>query len=100
MSDFNHEHMNILGKLCRIEISEEEMPLLLKDLKRVLDYIELLQEVDVTDIPTYSHLEEYGVDALREDTIKDILPREVFLANAPDQIGGMIRVPSVIKQNP
>jgi Asp-tRNA(Asn)/Glu-tRNA(Gln) amidotransferase C subunit len=34
---------------------------------------------------------------VRDDEPKDLLPREQFLSNAPDQVGGMIRVPPVLK---
>jgi Asp-tRNA(Asn)/Glu-tRNA(Gln) amidotransferase C subunit len=39
-------------------------------------------------------------DQMREDEIKDLLPRDQFLAGAPDQIGGMVRVPPVMKGEP
>ena len=34
---------------------------------------------------------------MREDEVKEVLSREEFLANAPDQIGGMIRIPPLMK---
>lgn len=100
MSDLNEESLKTLSKLCRIEIQEDEIKPLLLDLKRVLDYVELLQEVDVSDLSPHSHMNEQGLESLREDKVGQHLPREVFLANAPDQVGGMIRVPPVIKQSP
>ncbi len=35
---------------------------------------------------------------MREDKTGDLLDRELFLANAPSHIGGMVRVPLIIKQ--
>ena len=35
----------------------------------------------------------------REDVVGELLNREAFLANAPSHVGGMIRVPPVIKQS-
>jgi aspartyl-tRNA(Asn)/glutamyl-tRNA(Gln) amidotransferase subunit C len=34
---------------------------------------------------------------MREDKVGETLPRELFLANAPSHVGGLIRVPPVIK---
>jgi aspartyl-tRNA(Asn)/glutamyl-tRNA(Gln) amidotransferase subunit C len=34
---------------------------------------------------------------LREDEVTETLDRETFLANSPAHIGGMIRVPPIIK---
>lgn len=100
MSNLTKENIKTLSKLCRIEIAEEEVEGLLRDLKRVLDYVDQLQEVDVSDLSPYSHMEEQGIGSLRNDEVGEPLPRETFLANAPDQVGGMIRVPTVIKQSP
>jgi len=35
---------------------------------------------------------------LREDIPEEPLSRDLFLANAPSQVGGMIKVPPVFKQ--
>lgn len=99
MSDFSDESVKQLSKLCRIELTEEEIKELSHDLNRVLSYAELLQEVDVSHLSPYSHMEEQGIDSLRDDVVGQHLPRSTFLKNSPDQVGGMIRVPPVIKQN-
>ena len=100
MSDLNEENVKHLSRLCRIELTDKEVASLFADLKRILDYVEQLQEVDVSELSPHSHIEEQGVGSLRKDVVGEHLPREVFLANAPDQVGGMIRVPPVIKQAP
>lgn len=98
MSDLNEESVKTLSRLCRIELKEEEVAPLFSNLKRILDYVGQLQEVDVSHLSPHSHIDEQGVDSLREDAVGKHLSREAFLANAPDQVGGMIRVPTVIKQ--
>jgi aspartyl-tRNA(Asn)/glutamyl-tRNA(Gln) amidotransferase subunit C len=100
MSDLHKETLSLLSQLCRIDITEEECSSLYEDLKRVLDYVEQLQEVEVDGISPYRYIEEQRIAALRSDTQGPHLSRDLFLANAPDQVGGMIRVPTVIKQTP
>jgi aspartyl-tRNA(Asn)/glutamyl-tRNA(Gln) amidotransferase subunit C len=100
MSDLNEEQVKILCRLCRIEVTQEELTTLYSDLKRILDYVELLQEIEVNHLSPHSHIEEQSVGSLREDVVGEHLSREVFLSNAPDQVGGMIRVPPVLKQAP
>lgn len=100
MSDLNEESVKLLSQLCRIEVREEELPTLFSDLKRILDYVGQLQEVEVNHLSPHSHIEEQSIGSLREDVVGQHLSREVFLANAPDQIGGMIRIPPVFKQAP
>lgn len=97
MSQFNEEKIKHLSKLCRIAIPEEELSVMAKHLEQVVHYIEQLKEVDLSDLTPYSHLETQTMAHLREDEVDNTLSRTLFLANAPDSIGGMIRIPPVIK---
>lgn len=98
MADFDHQTLEHLKKLCRIECTAEENEDILANLSRVLEYIEQLKEVNTENTKTCRYvLRGMLRNRMREDEVKDILPRDQFLANAPDQIGGMIRVPPVLK---
>ncbi len=98
MADFDHQSLEYLKRLCRIECSEEENEDILASLSRVLEYMAQLNEVDTEHVRACRYvLRGMLRNRMREDEIKDLLPREQFLANAPDQIGGMIRVPPVLK---
>lgn len=98
MAELNKETIKHLTRLCRIDCTEEEQESILKDLKRILNYIEQLQEIDTENVPPCNHVLEDIVNVMRDDEIGPVLSRDVFLANAPAHIGGMIRVPPVIKQ--
>ena len=99
MSNFNKETLEYLEKLCRIECTPEEEEELTGSMKRILDYVEQLNEIDVKDAVLCTNVSDgFAKKTLREDEIGEILPRETFLENAPDQIGGMIRVPPVMKE--
>jgi len=37
-------------------------------------------------------------NVFREDIVKNTLEREKLLENAPDKIGGMIKVPSILNK--
>jgi aspartyl-tRNA(Asn)/glutamyl-tRNA(Gln) amidotransferase subunit C len=100
MTELNEEMVKKLSHLCRIEITDEELPAFYTRLKRILDYASQLQDIDVAHLSPFSHVEEGGVESLREDVVGTLLPRDVFLNNAPDHIGGMIKVPPVLRQNP
>ena len=98
MANLDKETLKNLTKLCRIDCTEEEQEALLIDLKKILNYVEQLTEVDVTNVPPCNHVLEDIVNVTREDAIGKTLSREAFLSNAPSQVGGMIKVPTVIKQ--
>lgn len=98
MVELNEETIKELSKLCRIGCSEAEQKTLLEDLKKILNEMESLNQVDTEHVQPCYHVLDDMVNVMREDQIEESMPREIFLANAPSQIGGMIRVPTIIKQ--
>ena len=99
MSELNKDTIKYLSQLCRIHFSDKDQEQIVYDLKKILDYVEQLQELNTDDIKPCNHVLESMVNCYREDKIGDTMPRENFMANAPDKIGGMIKVPTIIKQN-
>lgn len=98
MANFDHQTLEHLKKLCRIECTEEENQDILNSLTRILAYVDQLNEVNTDETKTCRYvLRGMLKNQMRDDVEKDLLPREQFLSNAPDQIGGMIRVPPVLK---
>lgn len=98
MANFDHQTLEHLKKLCKVECTAEENEEILESLTRILEYVEQLKEVNTENTKTCRYvLRGMLRNQMREDTVKELLPREQFLANAPDQIGGMIRVPPVLK---
>jgi aspartyl-tRNA(Asn)/glutamyl-tRNA(Gln) amidotransferase subunit C len=97
MATINKETIATLTRLSRIKCTEKEQAELLSNLNQMLDYFELLNEIDTHDVPVCNHVLEQVCNVMREDLVGETMPRELFLANAPSQIGGMIRVPPVIK---
>ncbi len=98
MSEFNEETLEHLEKLCRIQCSPEEEQEILNTLPRILDYINQLNEVDTSETAPCSYvLQDMLKNLMRDDAVGQTLSREKFLNNAPDHVGGMIRVPTVLK---
>lgn len=97
LMSFDEKELEKLAKLSRIECSEEEKKKLLSSLKRILAYVEQLKEVDTDGVSPCNHILESQVNVFRADDVGELLPREAFLANAPAHIGGMIKVPPVMK---
>lgn len=98
MSDITDENIDHLAKLSRIAVTQEDKKVLTQDLKRILDFIEQLEQVDTEGIQTCDFVLKNHRQLLRDDKVEDILPRDEFLKNAPDHMGGMIKVPPIIKK--
>ncbi|MBB65557.1 MAG: Asp-tRNA(Asn)/Glu-tRNA(Gln) amidotransferase GatCAB subunit C [Waddliaceae bacterium] len=99
MVEVNQDLMNKLMRLCRIDFSEIEQKELMTHLRRILDYVSQLDEVDTEDVKPCNHVLEDVYNVFREDQVGESLPRQTFLDNSPSQVGGMIRVPPVIKKH-
>lgn len=97
MPHFQESDLLKLTKLCHIDCDDAEKKKLLSSLQGVLKYVELLQEVDTEGVKDFNHILETLQNVSREDKIGETLPREEFLANAPDHVGGMIKVPPILK---
>lgn len=98
MAHFERKDLDHLKKLCRLDFTPEEETDVLASLQTILTQIESLKQIDTKGVETCSHvLREGWKTQLREDTANNDLSREQFLANAPDQIGGMVRVPPILK---
>lgn len=80
-----------IADLARLELSEREKEQLESDLSQILAYVDLLNELDTSDVlPTASVL--VGGDVLCDDETRPPLPREDILANAPRSQDGLFRV--------
>jgi aspartyl-tRNA(Asn)/glutamyl-tRNA(Gln) amidotransferase subunit C len=99
MSKLTKQTIQNLVQLSRIDCSEKEQEELLKDLAKILTYFEQLEEIDTKNVAPCNHVLEGSANVMREDCVKETMPREAFLANAPAQVGGLIRVPPVMKSH-
>ncbi|MFQ5735591.1 MAG: Asp-tRNA(Asn)/Glu-tRNA(Gln) amidotransferase subunit GatC [Thermodesulfobacteriota bacterium] len=82
--------------LARLALSEEETALYTGQLQRILSYIEKLSELDTTGVePTAYTVSQKS--AMREDVVKESLPREEALGNAPVSERGCFKVPKIIE---
>ena len=97
MAQLDQKQFEHLQKLCRLDCTPEEEEGVHHSLQKVLAYLELLDSVDTEGVPPCRYVLKLSPKlALREDEIKDLLPRDQFLANVPEHTGGMVRVPPIM----
>jgi aspartyl-tRNA(Asn)/glutamyl-tRNA(Gln) amidotransferase subunit C len=82
-----------VARLARLQLSEEELEPMARELSAVLDHIAKIDELDLQDVTPTTHVVEI-TDGLRADEPRDSLPREVVLAQAPAVSGEGFSVPS------
>ncbi len=85
-----------VARLARIRMSDEELEHMRVQLSAILDYVALLQKLDVEQVAPTAQMT--GLTTVtRDDTVEPSLPREAALQNAPDQRDGMFRVRAVFE---
>lgn len=85
-----------VARLARIRLNEEEKARFLKELNSILDYMDLLSEVDTEDVSPTTHT-QHITNALREDIKRASQPLKDTLANAPAKADGAFIVPGIIE---
>lgn len=86
-----------VARLARLSLSADELERMRSQLSHILEYIELLQEVDVAGVEPTAQVTGL-VTVLRPDAVTDGLSRDEVLANAPDKRDGMFRVKAVFDE--
>ena len=88
------EQVQHVAKLARLTLTEEETELYTKQLSKILDYIDQLNEVKTEGIEPM-HQPIPTVNVMREDIVKKQFEKEELLKNAPHEEYGFFRVPKI-----
>ena len=85
-----------IAHLARIKVPEEKLEPLVGELNNILDWVEMLSEVDTDGVEPLTSVADVTLP-LREDKITDGGYRDDVLANAPEAQHGFFAVPKVIE---
>lgn len=85
-----------VADLARLEPGEEEKEQLVNDMNEILEYMELLGEVDTSKVEPLKHVTELHAP-LRADKAEKPLDHSEALKNAPSADSDYFRVPKVIE---
>ena len=89
------EQVRKVANLARLELTADEETQFTTQLGSILDYIEQLNQLDVTNIaPTTRAIDVSNVT--REDILQPYTDREAILNSAPQQEGDFFRVPKIL----
>ena len=85
-----------IAGLSRIYLEDHELERLTKDLENILDYVNQLKQLDVTDVKPTSHVLPLK-NVYREDTLQPSLSQQEVLKIAVAEHKGFFKVPRVIE---
>ncbi len=81
-----------VARLARLDLREDEIERLTRELAAILDAVGKVGELDLSDVPPTSHPLDV-VNVWGEDEPEPSLSLDDALANAPDKEGAFFRVP-------
>ncbi len=90
------ETVKYVAHLSRIELGQQELDKLSRQLHDILDFIDTLNKLQVDNVIPTSHILPIN-NVLREDVPVKSLPIETTLINAPSREGSCFGVPKVIE---
>lgn len=83
-----------LADLARLNLTDEEATAFSKQLSAIVDYFDMLNEVDISDV-TPAHMLDVYADAFREDVPQPCMTTEDLLAVVPHAQVPFVRVAPV-----
>jgi len=90
------ELLRHVADLARLDLSDEERKTYAGQLASILEYIEKLDALDLSDVEPTAHVFS-TVNVFREDVVEPSMPRDEMLKNAPDGTPEFYRVPKIIE---
>ena len=89
------EQVRRVAKLARLNIDDDEVAALTRQLGAILGYVAQLDELDTTNVEPLAHCLPIQ-NALRDDEIRESLSNDEALANAPQRDGEFFAIPKVL----
>ena len=92
----DRQHLDKIAHLARLEFDEKDAGKMMRDMTAIVDWVEKLNEVNTDGIEPLTTM-SYEINAWREDEVKEHLPHDKALLNAPKKDNDYFRVPKVIE---
>ena len=91
----NDKTMDEIEILAKLHLTDEEKEKSRNDLQQMLDYVDMLNKLDTSDVEPLTH--KFPIkNVFREDVVLESTPREELMKNAPKEKDGHHLVPKTI----
>lgn len=89
------EQVKHVAKLAKLKFSDDELQDFTDQLGKIIDMVELLEEVETAGVPFTSNVVE-TVNVMRPDRAQAGMNRDELMRNVPEKEDGFIKVPAII----
>jgi aspartyl-tRNA(Asn)/glutamyl-tRNA(Gln) amidotransferase subunit C len=93
--EINDQLIDKLSDLSRLKFEGEDKSAIKTDLKKMIDFIEKLNQLDTTDVQPLIYMTDEPL-ILRKDVVGPELTQEEALLNAPSKDSDYFKVPKVL----
>ena len=91
----SEEQAKHVAKLSKLVFSDGELKDFTEQLDKIIDMVELLEEVDTDGVPFTSNV-AHSINVMREDVAVPGMNRDELMKNVPESEDGYIKVPAII----
>jgi len=92
----SYEQVRHIAWLARLGLSEEEVEKFSLQLSNILENVEILQQVDTTNVPPATHTIPLQ-NVLRKDDVAESYSQSDVLSNAPKQAEKCFKVQAILE---
>ncbi len=85
-----------VANLARINLTEKEIDKFQSQLDQIVGYVEKIGELDLSGIEP-SNRKRSLVNVYRKDEVRESLAHEKAMANAPEELNGLFKVPKIVE---
>jgi len=97
MPEISEEEARHVAALAKLALSDQEIQRVGRELNRILEYFQQLQQLPTDQVPTTSHAIQME-NVYRGDEVTESLDVEDAVSNAPDRADEFFRVPRIIEE--
>ncbi len=95
---FSREEVLRIAELAKVELSEDEIDLMSRQLSNILENFEILKQVDTEGVPPTAQSNTL-CNVMKDDEVKPSLSRDEVLANAPCRENEFFRIRAVMEDD-
>lgn len=93
----SEEEVKHVAKLSKLDFKQEELESFTNQLGKIIDMVELLEEVDTEGVEFTSNVIE-TINVMRQDRAQPGWNRDELMRNVPETEDGFIKVPAIIDE--
>lgn len=96
--EITDEIVDRIAKLAKLEFEKGAKEDIIKDLNRIIQFVEKLNELDTANVEPLVYMSDER-NVLRKDTVKQEITQQQALKNAPQKDSDYFKAPKVIDNN-